>query len=66
MEYGNIFDAGMETYNIDFRTIEDVTKLAEFNTSGAKPTDQFKQLEKIIEKNKYKLIVLDPDRKSVV
>jgi hypothetical protein len=60
MEYGNIFDAGMETYNIDFRTIEDVTKLAEFNTSGAKPTDQFKQLEKIIEKNKYKLIVLDP------
>ena len=38
MEYGNIFDAGMETYNIDFRTIEDVTKLAEFNTSGAKPT----------------------------
>jgi hypothetical protein len=60
MEYGLIYDGGEVTYNIDFRTIEEVTKLAQFNTNGAKPTDQFKQLEKLIEKNKYKLIVLDP------
>ena len=55
-EYGTI-----DTENrIDCRTVEDVTKFAEFKKGKATPTIQFKQLEKAIEKNNYKLIYIDP------
>ena len=56
MEYGTI----NSEHKIDLRTIEDVTKIAKFKNDYAKATDQYKQLEMLIKKNKYKLIILDP------